>query len=166
MVRLLFVVLSLASTLGGAASATVLDQGEGTFRVQLEVTGDPALAVVAHVIDPGSDQQTIALAEVSSGVYQGVFEGRAADMLVVFENVNTGEQTAPRSLSDLGVVFQAEPATVTVPAPSTARDNRYGWLAVALGAASLSLLAFWVLGGRDEGGDETSPPDAAESPER
>jgi hypothetical protein len=33
-------------------------------------------------------------------------------------------------------------------------SRRFLWLAVALGAASLSVLAFWVLGGKDQREDE------------
>jgi hypothetical protein len=156
---LAFVFLVFASTTGlGPASATVLDSGVDTFQVELEVEAAAERVVVAHVIDPGGDQMTISMAEVEDGVYRGVFEHRPADLLVVFEDVAGGEQTQAASLSELGVVFET-PAVTTAPTSPEPPDDSLGWLGLGLGAASLSLLAFWVLAGRSGDEEIESEPD-------
>ena len=70
---------------------------------------------------------------------------------VVFEVIGEpGAESDPVTLGQLGVDFSNQPGT-TEPeeTPISASTRQWLWLGVALGAASLSALAFWVLGGRD-----------------
>jgi hypothetical protein len=48
--------------------------------------------------------------------------------------------------------------------PISASTQQWLWLGVALGAASLSALAFWVLGGRDEPARTDEAEKAADPP--
>jgi hypothetical protein len=94
-------------------------------------------------------------------------ELRLADYSVVFEVVGaTGTQSEPVTLSDLGADLASEDGVTGTTETENGEDpetRRWLWLGVALGAASLSVLAFWVLGGREEPeADETGsqpPPD-------
>jgi hypothetical protein len=52
----------------------------------------------------------------------------------------------------------------TESAESSPGTQRWLWLGIALAAASLSALAFWVLGERDRPDHEDSNPDDAEAP--
>lgn len=75
--------------------------------------------------------------------------------LVVFEAVGASEGlSAPISLVDLGADLARDvPGVPPRPEEETVLSSgtqQLGWLALALGAASLSALAFWVLGGRSK----------------
>ena len=84
---------------------------------------------------------------------------------VVFEAVGSdGELSLPVLISDLGADF----GDTEVPTPSTEPDEsdglsnqtrQFGWLALALAAASLAVLALWVIIGRD---DEEEPAEEEE----
>lgn len=145
--------LLLAVELGGAfGTATADAQPTSPGSMQLEITVDaPAdLSVVVHFVVPGAEQQTVALAERAPGLYAAVVEVPAVDAVAVFEIVGSGDLSTPARLTELGV----DPSVVGVATspPTTAegisRETRqWGWLALALGASSLALVAVWLLVG-------------------
>jgi hypothetical protein len=69
-------------------------------------------------------------------------------------------------LVELGVEFpRTDPVSTTTTDPEVLPEDvtRWLWLAVAFGAAALSALAFWVLGGNDRqsSSDEAASTDSA-----
>jgi hypothetical protein len=172
MIRVAAAVL-LAVELGagfGSATATVESMGDESMVVDLrvEVEGSPD-SVVAHLTLPDEDTITIPLLVREQGVYGVTTEVKPANYVVVFEVIGEeGAESNPVSLGELGVDFSSNEGTIE-PEEETAISaptQQWLWLGVALGAASLSALAFWVLGGRDEptaAGDleeEAEPPPA------
>lgn len=140
------VVALLAVELGGGfgqAEARAQVVSPTLMQLELVVEAPAARSVVAHLLEPGGPDQTVAMAERSPGTYGAVVEARRADLVVVFEVVG-GDLSEPVNLSRLGV----DPAVLgRVPVAKTRpKDDRWLWLAVAAGAAALSLLAFWALG--------------------
>jgi hypothetical protein len=129
------------------ADATVVDSS--TLEISVTVEASPGTDVVVHMLDPGGDQRTVAMIESSPGVYRTVFQTRPLDLVAVFEDLAGSAQSDPVRLSELGVAPElvgAAPLTPTGPEPE---DRSLLWLGGALAAASLSALAFWVLGGGD-----------------
>jgi len=170
MIRLA-VVAMLAVELGagfGSATATVVSTTDESMIVDLHVeVGGPADSVVVHLALADEDPITLPMVPREDGSYGVTTEVKMAEYQVVFETLGeTGTQSDPVAISDLGVDLSSEPEA----APSTTEveerspgTQRWLWLGVALGAASLSALAFWVLGARDGPADEVdnveeSPP--------
>ena len=91
-------------------------------------------------------------------------EVKAANYQVVFEALgDPGAQSSPVSLIELGAALArgSESPDTTESEERSPGTQRWLWLGVALGAASLSALAFWVLGDRDEPDDvDVTDPDA------
>jgi hypothetical protein len=149
----------------GTATATVVSTTEQSLVVEMHVEVDESAdTVVAHLSLPGEETDTIPLLPRDDGTYGVTTEIKAADFLVVFEAVgDDGVQSDPVTLSDLGVDLGPTASTATTdPDQQSPATRRWLWLGVALGAASLSALAFWVLGGREEpdadhGPDQISP---------
>jgi len=143
----------------GPATATVVSTTDESMIVDLhvEVVG-PADSVVVHLALADEDPITLPMVPRDDGSYGVTTEVKAADYQVVFETLGeSGTQSDPVAISDLGVDNQGEPgaapSTTEVPERSPG-TQRWLWLGVALGAASLSALAFWVLGDRDGSEDE------------
>jgi hypothetical protein len=68
----------------------------------------------------------------------------------VFEVIGpNGGLSDPATLSQLGAELVVTPEDVESDEGLDSSTTRWGWLGLALGAASLSLLAFWVLGDRE-----------------
>lgn len=166
--RWLIAVVVAFLQLGGAYGAAAVEgevTGTDSMEVELTVEAPPGATMVAHLIEPGGAQQTVAMAERGSGMYGAFADLQRVNYVVVFEAV--GEPPSdPVTLLDLGL----DPAVLGVlPGSSTtAPDPRqggggWGWLGLAAGAAALALLAVWTLGGAD--GDPTEEaPDASEQP--
>lgn len=137
----------------GTAAATVESMGEESMVIDLrvEVDGAPE-SVVAHLALPDEDTITIPMVLREDGVYGVTTEVKPANYVVVFEVIgDPGAESGPVSLGELGVDFSSSvPPTEPEETAISASTNQWLWLGVALGAASLSALAFWVLGGRDE----------------
>jgi hypothetical protein len=151
------VALILAVELGagfGDASAEVESMGEESMIVDLrvEVDGSPD-SVVAHLALPDEDEIMLPMVVREEGIYGVTTEVKPANYVVVFEVLgDPGTESEPVTLGELGVDFSSNAGT-TEPEPEeevSASTQQWLWLGVALGAASLSALAFWVLGGRDE----------------
>jgi hypothetical protein len=121
--------------------------------VQVEVDGS-VTTVVAHFIDPGDQQQTVALINRGGAFWGGGAEVERANLLVVFEALRpdgSSEQSPPTDLVSMGV----DPRLLGVSDASGSRpeDGDKGgpfglptsvWLVVAAVAAALSALAFWA----------------------
>jgi hypothetical protein len=166
MIRLAAVAL-LAVELGagfGTATATVVSTTEESMIVELHVeVVEAADSVVVHLGLPEEDPVTIPMVPRETGSYGVTTEVKVADYQVVFEALGEpGAQSDPVALSDLGVDLSGEsrPATsMTEVVERSPGTQRWLWLGIALGAASLSALAFWVLGARDRPADEAEEPE-------
>ncbi|HEX2404073.1 MAG TPA: hypothetical protein VHM29_05165 [Acidimicrobiia bacterium] len=156
MIRLAAVVL-FAVEVGagfGSASASVVSMTEQSMivdvRVEVETTAD---SVVAHFALPDEDTITLPMLERDDGAYGVTTEVKPANFIVMFEAIgDPGAESDQVSLTDLGVDLSSTSDTTTSTASEELSNGtqQWLWLGVALGAASLSALAFWVLGGRDE----------------
>lgn len=158
--------LFLALELGGGfgvATATVdeIDSNAMIIEITVEVTSSTS-AVVAHLAFDDDPQIALPLLDRGGGLFGITTQLPSKNYAVVFESVGGDGSLSPAALlSDLGADF----GTVEVPVPTTvpgedeglsSDTKRLGWLALALGAASLSVLAFWVILGRDrQGGDDS-----------
>lgn len=148
----------------GGASAEVESLSERSMVIDIEVqVTASANAVVAHLTFDDDPTLTMPLLDRGGGVFGTRTELEPKNYFVVFEAVGTpGEVSQPVSLVDLGADLDS-PLVATTRAPSTedeglTRETRsVGWLALALAAASLSALAFWALGDRDEPEPEETP---------
>jgi hypothetical protein len=145
-------VLLAAVQLGGAfgeASATVESIDGTSMIVELEVElVVPVQAVVAHLAFEDDDVITLPLLDRGDGVFGIRTELAFKNYVVVFEALGVDEGTAPPvSLIDLGAeLFPAGEASPDGEEGLSRETLRLGWLALALGAASLAVLAVWVLG--------------------
>ncbi|HEX5671629.1 MAG TPA: hypothetical protein VFY46_02805 [Acidimicrobiia bacterium] len=156
-----------AVVLGGAfgeASASGRQVGAATIEVDLSVEATEVEAVVAHLIEPGAEQQTVPLVDRGGGVFGIILELRKADYVVVFETFADGisNQSQPLRLTELGL----DPALIgvlpfpTTTAPGYSSDTRmWGWAGLALAALALAFLAWWALP------DRAPPPPPAPDPE-
>ncbi|HEX9847871.1 MAG TPA: hypothetical protein VGB33_05600 [Acidimicrobiia bacterium] len=162
--------LIAALLLGGAfgtASAAVESIESGVMTIDIEVEiGVTAQSVVAHLVFDNDEALTLPLLDRGDGVFGIVTQLEAKNYMVVFEILGpNGEISEPVSLTMLGADLRTE-STGTTDAEEddglSVDSRRLLWLAVALGAGSLSVLAIWVLGDRDkpeedeEGTDATS----------
>jgi hypothetical protein len=149
----------------GSASATVVSNDGEVMVVEMEVeVTDPADSVVAHLSFEEDEILTLPLLDRGDGVFGLRTELEPKNYIVVFEAVGEGgESSEPVTLTTLGADLGPEsgPTTSTLGEGELSGDSQQMlWLAVALGAASLSLVAFWVLGGRKD--DEEPFPDPQE----
>jgi hypothetical protein len=162
--------LLAAVVLGGAfgqASATVVSQESDVMVVELTVEIlESAESVVAHLSFQGEPELTLPLLDRGGGIFGLRTELEPKNYFVVFETLGqNGHSSDPVSLTDLGAEFGPDRSTTTTTEPDeglSEESQRMMWLAIALGAASLSLLAFWTLGGRDRGDEEPIVEDTSE----
>ena len=169
MIRLAAVVL-FAVEVGagfGSASASVVSMTDQSMivdvRVEVETTAD---SVVAHFALPDEDTITIPMLERDDGAYGVTTEVKPANYIVMFEAIgDPGAESDQVSLTDLGVDLSstADPTTTTTTEDLSAGTQQWLWLGVALGAASLSALAFWVLGGREDDDEADESEDVSQS---
>ena len=153
--------------LGGAfgnASATVdaIDDDSMVLTLEVEIAVSTQ-AVIAHLAFDDEPQIALPLLDRGGGLFGITTELAPKNYAVVFEAVGSDEElSTPALISDLGAEF----GDTDVPTPSTEPDDsdglsnqtrQYGWLALALAAGSLAVLALWVIIGRDDeetGSDE------------
>lgn len=153
MIRLALVLLALvpAGSGFGEATATGTVLGVDEMRVELQVEIAGAGSVVAHLIEPGGQQQTISLRDRGGGEFGGFIDTRRVDLVVVFETLgNDPLQSEPLRFSELGVSRTAlgmDPPLAQVVDSEGDDNSQWGWLGLGLGAAALSLVAIWALGG-------------------
>lgn len=142
----------------GSASATVesIDDEVMVVEISVEVL-DSADAVVAHLTFGDEPELTIPLLDRGDGIFGLRTELEPKNYLVVFETI--GEDAARSeavSLSRMGADLGPESGATATTVDDGDEDDMSDdseqllWLAVALAAASLSLLAFWVLGDRGD----------------
>lgn len=141
----------------GSASATVesIDDEMMVVEISVEVL-DSADSVVAHLTFGDERELTLPLLDRGDGTFGLRTELEPKNYFVVFETI--GEDAArsePVSLSRMGAELgPGSGATVTTSVEDdddlSDDSEQMLWLAVALAAASLSLLAFWVLGDRED----------------
>lgn len=157
--KILALMLIAAVELGGSfgtATATSADLTDTTMTIDIEVeVRTSGEAVVAHLSFGDDATLTLPLLDRGGGVFGLRTELDRKNYLVVFEAVGDPDAVSqPVSLTDMG----AELGSGDSGTPGDIRDDdgglsaqtrSLGWLALALGAASLSALAFWVLGGRN-----------------
>lgn len=163
-----FALLLLSVALGGSfgdaeAAASIVD--DATMELELVVDAGESQSVVARIIDAGAEAtpiDTVALAQRSNGIFAATFEMRRFDAVVVFEVVETGEQSRPTTLSALGArdrVLGPQPS----PSPEIVIDDQSAgrlWLPLGLTLAAVAALLVWyTLGMRSEEGPVT--PDGA-----
>jgi hypothetical protein len=155
----LTIVVSLAVPVGGVfgdATATAEVASEGRILVDFRIEGPADSAVVAHLIDPGDNQETVTLGSQTDGVFTGSIVVENANLVVVFEALTTnGASTLsePTTLLDLGVdtvvLGYPDPAIVTddsEPPLVSPENQRLLWAAGGAVAAALALVAFWAAG--------------------
>lgn len=141
----------------GEAVAEVQTLTQESMVIDLEVeVRVTSTAVVAHLTFDDDAPLTIPLLDRGGGVFGTRTELEPKNYFVLFEAVGTpGEISQPVSLTDLGADLDSPLVATTRPRVAedeglTPETQRFGWLALALAAASLSALAFWALGDRDE----------------
>ncbi len=154
----------------GSASATVesIDSNVMMLDLTVEVIGG-ADTVVAHLIFEDEELFTLPMLDRGDGVFGSRTELEPKNYAVIFEVVGE-EPSGAVLLTQLGA--DLGPESGEAPAEDdeglSAESQSLLWLAIALGAASLSVLAFWVLGGRDrkddEEGEGESVPDIEDQP--
>ncbi len=139
----------------GQASANAAEIADDRISVELTVVVEGASSVVAHLIEPGDEQQTVAMSDRGGSEYGAVFETRKIDLVVVFEALGQiPRQSEPVRLTMLGVdrevLGMAPPADdlVDVVDEGASDSTQWGWLGLAFAAGALALLAIWAL---DEG---------------
>jgi hypothetical protein len=147
----------------GSATATVESLDGDVMVVSIEVeVGVASDSVVAHLSFEDDPVLTLPLLDRGDGKFGLRTELEPKNYFVVFELVDVDEQPSDAvSLTELGADLGPDPAspTTTLAEDELSPESRQLlWLAVALAAASLSLLAFWVLGSRDGGPDRGSGP--------
>lgn len=116
---------------------------------QVEVGRTDFTTVVVHVIDPGDQQQTVALINRGGAFYGGQAPVERANLVVVFEGITadrTSVQSEPTDLISLGV----DEDLLVPPGGSLSQGAEEGgtpvwvWLALAVVAGFLSVMAFWA----------------------
>lgn len=139
----------------GSASATVESvTGDGMMvEIEVEVSGAPE-TVVAHMSFE-DERFTLPLLDRGDSVFGLRTELERKNYMVAFEVVDEDAASSePVSLQEMGAdlsLASGETTTTTESEEGLSQESqRLLWLAIALGAASLSLLAFWVLGDRGE----------------
>ena len=157
----------------GSASATVVEIDDEVMTVEIEVeVMNPGDSVVAHLAFEEEQVLTLPLLDRGEGVFGITTELEPKNYVVIFEVVGE-EPSEPATLTQLGAELGPESGspTTTDPDQLSQESQRMLWLAVALGAASLSVLAFWVLGGKgkeessESKTDDESPNPAADEEE-
>lgn len=150
--------LIAAVVLGGAfgsATADVEEIDANVMIIEIEVEVLKASdSVVAHFAFEDEPVLTLPLLDRGEGVFAIRTELEPKDYAVVFEVIGPGgESSNPVSLTRMGADLRSQAGTTTSTVDEeglSGESEQMLWLAVALGAASLSVLAFWVLSGRDD----------------
>lgn len=171
--KLAIILAMVALELGGAfgdATATVESLESDSMVVDIEVgVVVSAESVVAHLSFQDESAFTLPLLDRGGGVFGIRTELAPKNYVVVFEALgDPGGLSSAATLTELGAALTTGGEGEGVSGGGedeetglTPETRRLGWLALALGAASLSALAFWVLGDRDRrsDGEEVSAPE-------
>lgn len=144
----------------GSATATVVENDGEVMTVEIEVeVMEPGDSVVAHLAFEEEQVLTLPLLDRGDGIFGITTELEPKNYVVVFEVVGE-EPTDPVTLTQLGAELGPESGSPTTTDPDALSQESQAmlWLAVALGAASLSVLAFWVLGGKGDEEEKSAEP--------
>lgn len=139
----------------GSASATIVSADDAVMVVdiQVEVIGS-AESVVAHLGFDNEPELTLPMLERETGVFGLQTELEPKNYVVVFETLGEeGDRSEPATLAQMGAELGpgSGATTTTLDDEGLSEESEsLLWLAIALGAASLSLIAFWVLGSRED----------------
>lgn len=166
MLALLFLALEMGAGFG-TASAELISTSTNAMEIELRVeVRQSAESVIAHLAFPSEPSLAIPLVQRESGEFGIRTEVKDVNYQVVFELLGDKNATSEqRTLAELGVEFPGQGGiltTTTVDEGLSDQTQRWGWLGLALGAGALSALAFWVLGGRENGDQESSAIDEPE----
>lgn len=140
----------------GAATATVdsIDSEMMVVDIVVEVTATGG-TVVAHLSFQEDPVLTLPLLDRGDGTFGIRTELEPKNYVVTFEAI--GEESGssdPVTLTqmgaDLGPHSGDDGGSGSDDDDMSPESRRALWLAIALGAAALSALAFWVLGGRND----------------
>lgn len=153
MIRLIVAAVVIGGSFG-SATATVESLDGEVMLVSIEVeVGVAAESVVAHLSFQDDPVLTLPLIDRGDGTFGLRTELEPKNYFVVFDVVDGDvEPSDPVSLTQMGADLGPDPGPTTTTLGEdelSSESQRSLWLAVAFGAASLSVLAFWVLGGRD-----------------
>jgi hypothetical protein len=154
----------------GTARASARQLTATTMELELEVAGAGEGSVIAYLIEPGGDQQTVPLPDRGDGRFGIVIEVRRVDYVVVFELLgDSPARSEPHLLTDLGLdptILGILPATSTTVDGFSDKTRRWGWAGLALAALALALVAVWALPdrGRRTVQVESAPPPEELSP--
>ena len=167
--RVLFAAVLLGGVFG-SASATIemIDGNLMVLSIEVEVSGATD-TVIAHLTFDDDQPLILPLLDRGDGTFGLRTELEPKNYFVVFEAVGEGTETSdPVSLAQMGAEFgpRSGGTTTTMPEDELSNESRRAlWLAVALGAGSLSLLAVWVLGSHDEDEEEIEEDDESDEEE-
>ncbi len=154
----------------GVASATGEPAVGNRILVNLEVEVlTSADVVVAHLIHPGQDQETISLVGDDAGVFRGAATVPKVDIVVVFEAVRgpgNSSLSVPASLTELGLDpvllgDLAVPIEESVASESLPGIGVPLTIAIVSGVLSIVLIVWWVWSGsarRGTAGQSDFPP--------
>lgn len=154
MMKLLIAAVILGGGFGSAAANVESEAGD-TMVIDIEVEVQvSAETVVAHLTFEDDPVLTLPMIHRGDSTFGVTTELEAKNYIVVFEAVgDEGETSIPVSLAQMGAQLgpESNPTTTTTTSDEISADNRQMlWLAIAAGAASLSVLAFWVLGPKED----------------
>lgn len=154
-----------------ASALSVSEDGAAVLDVSVEVSGSPA-AVLVRGVGPVDELPPVALSPRGDGTYGGIVElNTTTGVLLAFEYIPAGGGAA--TLTDLYTLVElgVDPAVLigVTPAPpkesppeavptgpDDTDDARWGWFALATGAAGLALLLVWLWMGRGQALDDVS----------
>ncbi|MGH8944926.1 MAG: hypothetical protein ACRDVL_02110 [Acidimicrobiia bacterium] len=138
----------------GSASAELLEREPSAMTIDLEVEVEVSVqAVVAHLSFDGEPELRLPLLDRGDGVFGLTTQLAPRNYVVVFDAIGPGGGLSqPVTMHQLGVnlVSGTGGSATTEAGGLSGGTQRVGWLAMAFAAASLSALAVWVLGGRDD----------------
>jgi hypothetical protein len=138
----------------GTASAELISTSSNAIEVDLRVeVTQSADSVIAHLLAEGETPIVLPFLQREAGVFGIRTELKQVNYRVIFELLGPEPaQSEPRTLTELGLEFPgADPVSTTTTDPEAlpASVTSWLWLAIAFGAAALSALAFWALGGEN-----------------
>lgn len=142
----------------GQAEATTVSRDANTMVVALTIeVPEDAQAVMLHMGLGGETRVLGMLPSQTPGLWAITTEVEPKNWQVAFEVLGpTSAMSQVMTLAFLGADIDPTPDPTTPDAgdDDASEARRWGFLGLAFGAASLSLLAFWVLGAKDDESSE------------